>query len=67
MCRNPLLSRSTPPPSRAIKNMLDLGLSKQAEDEALDASVERGLNQSKKGEVRPHKQVMAEIRERYKA
>lgn len=52
---------------RVIKNILDFGLSKQADDEVLDASIERGLNQSNKGEVRPHQQVMTEIRERYKA
>jgi predicted transcriptional regulator len=52
---------------RAIKNMLDFGLSKQkAEDEALEASIDRGLEESKKGETRPHKQVMKEIRSRYK-
>lgn len=52
---------------RVIKNILDFGLSKQSDDEALDTSIERGLNQSNKGEVRPHQQVMSEIRERYKA
>ena len=51
----------------AIKNLLDFGLSKQAESDAMEASVDRGLNQSKKGETRPHEQVLAEIRSRYKA
>ena len=52
---------------RVIKNILDFGLSKQADNEALEASIERGLNQSNKGEVRSHQQVMTEIRDRYKA
>jgi predicted transcriptional regulator len=52
---------------QAIKNILDFGLSKQAENDAMEASIEKGLNQSEKGETRPHEQVMAEIRARYKA
>ena len=52
---------------RAIKNLLDFGLSKQTEeDEALETSIGKGLNQSKKGKVRPHNEVIAEIRARYK-
>jgi len=52
---------------RAIKNLLDFGLSKQkTEDEALEASIDRGLEESKRGETRPHEQVMKEIRSRYK-
>ena len=40
---------------RAVKNLLDFGLSKQrAEDEALEASIDRGLNESLHGEVTPH-------------
>ena len=39
----------------------------QQEDEALEASINKGLEQSKKGEVRPHEQVMTEIRSRYKS
>jgi hypothetical protein len=51
---------------RAIKNLLDFGLSKQkTEDEALEASIDRGLEESKRGETRPHEQVMKEIRSRY--
>ena len=46
------------------KNLLDFGLSKQ--DEALEASIHRGLNESEKREVRSHEEVMAEIRSRYK-
>ena len=36
-------------------------------DEALEASIDKGLEQSKKKEVRPHEQVMSEIRARYKS
>jgi predicted transcriptional regulator len=52
---------------RAIKNLLDFGLTRQAENEALEQSIQRGLNESKLGQVRPHQQVMAEFRERYKS
>ncbi len=52
---------------QAIKSLLDFGLSKQTESNELAASIDRGLKQSKKREVRPHKQVMAEIRTRHKA
>lgn len=53
---------------QVIKSFLDFGLSKQTgNDEALEASIDRALKQSKKGEVRPNDQVMAEIRDRYKA
>jgi predicted transcriptional regulator len=36
-------------------------------DEALEASIEKGLEQSRKGKVRPHETVMTEIRARYKS
>lgn len=53
---------------RAVKNLLDFGISKQAfGDEALEASLDRGLKQSELGEVTPHEDVMKEIRARYKA
>lgn len=53
---------------RAVKNLLDFGLSKQnAEDEALESSIDRGLQESQRGEVMPHEKVMKEIRDRYKA
>ncbi len=53
---------------RAVKNLLDFGISKQtAADEALEASIERGLKQSGLGEVTPHEDFMKEIRARYKA
>ncbi len=53
---------------RAIKNLLDFGLSKQkTEDEAMEASINRGLEESKRGETRPDEEVMKEIRARYKS
>ncbi len=52
---------------QAIKSLLDFGLSKQAEyDDALEASIDKGLIQSKGGDVRPHDEVMHEIRSRFK-
>ncbi len=51
---------------QAIKSLLDFGLSRQEKDKALEESINRGLSQSVKGETRPHKEVMAEIRARYK-
>ena len=52
---------------RAVKNLLDFGISKQAVgDEALEASIDRGLKQSELGEVTPHEDVMKEIRALYK-
>jgi hypothetical protein len=35
-------------------------------DAAREASIDKALEQSKKGEVRPHEQVMNEIRARHK-
>lgn len=35
--------------------------------DALEASINKGLEQSKKGEVRPHEAVMTEMRARYKS
>jgi predicted transcriptional regulator len=53
---------------RAVKNLLDFGLSKQQlEDEELEASIDRGLKESQSGKVTPHQQVMKEVRDRYKA
>jgi predicted transcriptional regulator len=53
---------------RAIKNLLDFGLSKQKEDEdALNKSIQQGLKESSQGNVTPHDQVMKEIGSRYKA
>jgi len=53
---------------RAVRNLLDFGLSRQrTEDEALESSIDQGLAESNRGEVIPHEQVMKEIRDRYKA
>jgi hypothetical protein len=51
---------------RAIKNLLDFGLTRQQENEALEQSIERGLNESRLGKVRPHNVVMKEFRDKYK-
>ena len=51
---------------KAFKNLLDYALSKDEKDEMLEASIERGLSQSEKGEVRPHKEVMAGLRKKYR-
>ena len=51
---------------RAVKNLLDFGLAMQEKDDALEGSINKGLDQSRNGETRPHDQVMREIRERYK-
>jgi len=51
---------------KAIKDLLDFGLSKQInDDQALEESINRGMQQSKQGLVRPHSEVMAEVRKRY--
>jgi len=51
---------------RAIKNLLDFGLSKQkTDDEALEASIDRGLEESNRGETIPHEQAIKEIRTRF--
>lgn len=54
---------------RAVRNLLDFGLSKQQEssDEALEASIDKALKESERGEVIQHEQVIKEIRDRYKA
>jgi predicted transcriptional regulator len=53
---------------RAVKNLLDFGLSKQREgDQALEASIDQGLKESLDGDVTPHEEVIKEIRTRYKA
>jgi hypothetical protein len=53
---------------RAVKNLLDFGLSKQQlEDDALERSINKGLQESQQGDVLPHAQVMQEFRDRYKA
>lgn len=51
---------------RAIKGVLDFGLSKQHADEEMEASISRGLLQSQLGQTRSHEEVMKEIKEKYK-
>jgi len=52
---------------QAIKSLLDFAQGKTPENnEALESSINKGLNQSENGETRPHIKVMAEIRARYK-
>ena len=51
---------------RAIKGVLDFGLSKQQADEEMEASISRGLLQSQLGQTRSHEEVMKEIKEKYK-
>jgi predicted transcriptional regulator len=51
----------------AVRNLLDFGLSKQAlENEVMENSINRGIQQAERGELRPHDEVIAEIRDRYK-
>ncbi len=51
----------------AIRNLLDFGLSKQnLENNEMENSINRGLQQAERGELRPHEEVIAEIRDRYK-
>lgn len=50
---------------KAIKSLLDFGLHRQDEDEALEESINRGLDQLDKGLGMPHEEVMADIRKRY--
>ena len=50
----------------AFKNLLDYALSKEGTDQLLKASIEKGLSQSAKGEVKPHEEVMAGLRQKYK-
>jgi predicted transcriptional regulator len=52
----------------AIRNLLDFGLSKQnLENNEMENSINRGLQQAERGELRPHEEVIAEIRDRYKS
>jgi hypothetical protein len=46
-----------------IYGMMKADLQKDA---ALEASLDKALDQSKKGDVRPHEDVIAEFRSRYK-
>ena len=48
-----------------VKNLLDFALGKDEEDELLEQSMARGIQQSKDGKVTPHEEVMAEMRAKY--
>ena len=52
---------------KVFSNMLDYAVKKGAVDHLLEESIDRGLTQSNRGKGRPNKEVMAEIREKYKA
>ena len=49
-----------------VKNLLDYALGKSETDELLEQSLSRGIQQSNEGKVTPHKEVMAEMRGKYK-
>jgi|GEM_PF-2922202 len=49
-----------------VKNLLDYALGKEEEDEMLEQSLQRGIQQSREGKVTPHEEVMSEIRAKYK-
>lgn len=51
---------------RTLNFMYDMMKAQIEKNEALTKSINKGLEQSKKGEVRPHDTVMNEIRSRYK-
>ncbi|MBY0436380.1 MAG: hypothetical protein K2U26_19975 [Cyclobacteriaceae bacterium] len=52
---------------RAINSLLDFGLQNQwPESSELEASIEKGLQQSLNDETIPHEIVMLELRERFK-
>lgn len=48
-----------------VKNLLDYALGKAEEDELLEQSLTRGIQQSKEDKVTPHHQVMAEMRSKF--
>lgn len=49
---------------RAFRMLLDSSQSQYGSAE-LDASLEKGMQQSRKGETKPHGQVMQEMRAKY--
>lgn len=49
-----------------VKNLLDFALGKTEEDELLEKSLARGIQESKEGKVTPHKEVMVKMRAEYK-
>ncbi|MBS1584932.1 MAG: hypothetical protein JSS82_05240 [Bacteroidetes bacterium] len=52
---------------KAIKNLLDFGLHRQFADDAMEASIDKGLEQARQGMLRNHEDVMRDMRNRYKA
>lgn len=52
---------------KAFNNMLDYAATKEAIDLLLEESIDRGLTQSDRSKGRSHKEVMEEIRKKYKA
>jgi predicted transcriptional regulator len=51
---------------KTFKNLLDYALKREETDQLREASIDRGLAQSARGEGRAHREVMAEKREQYK-
>jgi glyoxylate carboligase len=52
----------------AIKSLLDFGLHKQTDDDAaLNASIDRAMDDSENGRVRPYEEFIAEVRKRKRA
>lgn len=52
---------------KAIKNLLDFGLHRQFADEAMEAAIDKGLEQARQGKLRKHEDVMQDFRTKYKA
>ena len=49
---------------QAVKSLLDNA--QKNVDKQLEASIDKGLKESKQGKGRTHKEVMADLREKYK-
>ena len=49
---------------QAVKSLLDYA--QKNVDKQLEASIDKGLKESKQGKGRAHKEVMADLREKYK-
>jgi hypothetical protein len=52
---------------RAIKNLLDFGLTRQEENEAMENAINIGLSQSKSGQTRAHNEVMSELKSKFRS
>ena len=50
---------------QAFNHLLDYAIKKEENDELLEASINKALEQSEKGEGRPHELVIQEMREKY--